>query len=398
MTKIYPANLKYFFKFAGYDKATFRKAASQNLSPFSGSSDTWVKTTLAKQLAKAFSKNTIYLDLENPDDAFLLQNPAAFFRENRTTCIIIDEVQRMPSLFPVLRSMIDEYRKPGRFIITGSASPELLLKSAETLAGRIFYHELTPFTIEEINEKYNQQKLLLRGGFPQPFLAKTTEAASFWQQSFLTTYVERDLPALGLSVSSILLHRLVQMLAHQHGQVINYSYLANALGVSSPTVSKAVDYLENAFLVRRLAPYFVNIKKRLVKSPKIYIRDTGILLNLLKIKTMTELLGHPQCGMVWEGFVTEKILAAVADKYDACFYRTQDGAEADLVLLKAGTPFIFIESKLSNHPTITSGTYNAIEDLGTKKNFIVTPGPHKGTVLHGDKLRLISLHDLLKLI
>ena len=356
------------------------------------------KTTLARQLGKALSRNTIYLDLENPDDAFLLQDPTAFFRENKSACIIIDEVQRMPSLFPVLRSMIDEYRKPGRFIITGSASPELLLKSAETLAGRIFYHELTPFTIEEINKKYKQQKLLLRGGFPQPFLAKTTEAASFWQQSFLTTYIERDLPALGLNVSPILIRRLMQMLAHQHGHVINYSHLANALGVSSPTVLKAVDYLENAFLVRRLAPYFANTKKRLVKSPKIYIRDTGILLNLLKIKTMTELLGHPQCGMVWEGFVTEQIQATTTNKYDACFYRTQDGAEADLVLLKAGKPFVFIESKLNNHPTITSGTYNAIKDLGTKKNFIVTPGPHKGTVLHADQLRLTGLYELFKLI
>lgn len=356
------------------------------------------KTTLAKQLGKAFSKKVIYLDLENPDDAFLLQSPVAFFRDNKTCCIIIDEIQRLPSLFPVLRSMIDEHRKPGRFIITGSASPELLLKSAETLAGRIFYHELTPFYIEEIHENYKQEKLLLRGGFPQPFLAKSADAAMYWQQSFLTTYIERDLPQLGLSVSPVLMRRLMQMLAHLHGQIINYSQLANALGVSSPTVSRAVDFLENAFLVRRLPPYFPNTKKRLVKSPKIYIRDTGVLLNLLKIKTITALLGHPQCGMVWEGFVNEQVLASTAGKYDACFYRTQDGSEADLVLLKAGKPFIFVESKWSNHPTVTAGTYNAIADLKTKQNFIITPGPHKGTVSQTGKLNATGIYDLMKLL
>jgi predicted AAA+ superfamily ATPase len=356
------------------------------------------KTTLAKQIAKALAKKIIYLDLENPEDAFILQNPVAFFRENKTSCIIIDEVQRMPSLFPVLRSMIDEHRKPGRFIITGSASPELLLKSAETLAGRIFYHELTPFTIAEIQEKYKQEKLLLRGGFPQPFLAKTNEAAALWQQSFLTTYIERDLPQLGLSVSPILMRRLMQMLAHHHGQIINYSQLANALGISSPTVTRAVDYLENAFLVRRLPPYFANSKKRLIKSPKIYIRDTGVLLNLLKITTITELLSHPQCGMVWEGFVNEQILAVHAGKYEGYFYRTQDGTEADLVLLKAGKPFIFVESKFSNHPTITAGTYNAITDLKTRENFIITPGPHKVTVTDAGKLQLMALSGFLQKI
>ncbi len=356
------------------------------------------KTTLAKQLGKALAKKTIYLDLENPGDAFLLQNPVTFFRENKTCCIIIDEVQRMPSLFPVLRSMIDEHRKPGRFIITGSASPELLLKSAESLTGRIFYHELTPFTIEEINIKFKQEKLLLRGGFPQPFLAKSNEAAVLWQQSFLTTYIERDLPQLGLSVSPILMRRLMQMLAHQHGQIINYSQLSNALGISSPTVAKAVDYLENAFLIRRLPPYFANSKKRLVKSPKIYIRDTGVLLHLLKIKTMTELLGHPQCGMVWEGFVNEQILASSGEKFEGCFYRTQDGAEADLVLLKAGKPFAFIECKLSNHPTVTAGTYNAIADLKTKQNYIIAPQPHKVTISNTTQLKLVALTEFLQLL
>ncbi len=239
---------------------------------------------------------------------------------------------------------------------------------------------------------------MLRGGFPQPFLAKSNEAAVLWQQSFLTTYIERDLPQLGLSVSPILMRRLMQMLAHQHGQIINYSQLSNALGISSPTVAKAVDYLENAFLIRRLPPYFANSKKRLVKSPKIYIRDTGVLLHLLKIKTMTELLGHPQCGMVWEGFVNEQILASSREKYEGCFYRTQDGAEADLVLLKAGKPFAFVESKLSNHPTVTAGTYNAIVDLKTKQNYIIAPQPHKVTISNTTQLKLVALTEFLQLL
>lgn len=331
------------------------------------------KTTLAKAIVKTLKKKSIYLDLENPDDRFLLQNPVAFFTQHSNDCIIIDEVQRMPELFPILRSVIDKNRKPGRFFLLGSASPDLLVKSSETLAGRIFYHELTPFTVEEITFRYSIDKLLLRGGFPIPFLAKNTEAYRLWQQSFLTTYVERELPSLGLSVSPKLIQRLFQMLAHLHGSVINYSQLAGALGVSSPTIHNAVNYLEDAFLIRRLQPWFTNTKKRLIKSPKVYIRDTGVLLNLLRVYTMKDLLGHPQCGMVWEGFVLEQCAAHFGKKYEYCFYRTQDGAEADLVLIKAGKPFVVAESKFNNAPSIAPGTYIAIADLKAKHNFIVTP-------------------------
>jgi uncharacterized protein len=210
------------------------------------------KTTLAKSIAKTLNKKSLYLDMENPDDRFLLQNPVAFLNHHKQDCIIIDEVQRMPELFPVLRSIIDAHRKPGRFLLLGSASPDLLAKSSETLAGRIYYHELTPFQINEIAEKYNSDRLLLRGGFPVPFLAKKADDARLWQQSFLTTYVERELPALGLSVAPQLVQRLFQMLAHLHGGIVNYSQLAGALGVSSPTIHKTIDYLENAFLIRRL--------------------------------------------------------------------------------------------------------------------------------------------------
>ncbi len=344
------------------------------------------KTTLAKAMAKSFKKKSIYLDMENPDDRFLLQNPAHFFDEYKTSCIIIDEVQRTPEIFPILRSAIDKYRKPGRFLLLGSASADLLVKSSETLAGRIFYHELSPFMLGEVVPKYPADRLLLRGGFPTSFLAKTIEASRLWQQSFLTTYVERELPALGLSVSPQLVQRFFQMLAHSHGAVVNYSQWAGALGVNYHTVQKVADYLENAFLIRRLSPWFSNSKKRLVKSPKVYIRDTGILLNLLKIYNMKDLLGHPQCGMIWEGFVLEQCVNHFGKKFEYYFYRTQDGTEADLVLTKAGRPYAVVESKISTAPALTAGTFNAIDDLKTKNNFIITPRKENGFTSIGKQL------------
>lgn len=355
------------------------------------------KTTLAKNLVKGLKKKSIYLDMENPDNRFLLQNPIPFFNQHKNDCIIIDEVQRIPELFPVLRSVIDSHRKPGRFLLLGSASPDLLAKSSETLAGRIYYHELSPFMLKEVAEKYNMERLLLRGGFPIPFLARKAEDARLWQQSFLTTYVERDLPAMGLSVSPQLVQRLFQMLAHLHGSIINYTQLATALGVSSPTIHKTIDYLENAFLIRRLSPWFSNTKKRIVKSPKIYIRDTGILLNLLKLYTMQDLLGHPQCGAVWEGFVLEQSINELGKKYDYYFYRTQDGTEADLVLVKVGKPFAVAESKFNNAPALTAGTYIAIEDLQTKHNFIVTPRQEDTPVSIGNGLQVTNINGWVNL-
>jgi predicted AAA+ superfamily ATPase len=355
------------------------------------------KTTLAKSIVKSLKKKSLYLDMENPDDRFLLQNPIPFFEQHKNDCIIIDEVQRIPELFPVLRSVIDKHRKPCRFLLLGSASPDLLAKSSETLAGRIYYHELPPFILNEVIPKYPTERLMLRGGFPVPFLAKTTEASRLWQQSFLTTYVERELPALGLSVSPQLVQRLFQMLAHLHGSVLNYSQLAGALGINYHTVQRVIDYLENAFLVRRLAPWFSNSKKRIVKTPKVYIRDTGVLLNLLKVHSMKDLLGHPQCGMVWEGFVLEQCVNHFSKNFDYYFYRTQDGTEADLVLTKTGKPYAMIESKFNNAPALTAGTYHAIADLKTTNNFVVTPRQEKGLVAIGDNLKLTNIETLLNL-
>lgn len=355
------------------------------------------KTTLVKQLTKHFSKKkTVYIDLENPDDAARLDNPTLFFKEHQQDIVIIDEVQRMKTLFPILRSVIDAHRKPGRFILLGSASPDLLIKSSESLAGRIYYYELSPLMYAEIKDIYTIDKHWLRGGFPTPLLARRKEDASLWHQSFLTTFIERDLPALGFSPSTPqLMLRLMQMLAHLHGNTLNNSQLAGSLGVSSPTIQKSVEYLDNAFIIRKLQPYFTNAKKRIIKSPKIYIRDSGILFNLLKITDKSSLLGHPVVGAAWEGYVIEQIINQLRDKFDYYYYRTQDGTEADLLLLKAGKPYVTIEIKFSTAPKITQGTYNSIADLKTKKNFIIIPSNEQGYYTNGKLLKVIGFESFM---
>lgn len=362
------------------------------------------KTTLVKQLTKHFSKKkTVYIDLENPDDAARLDNPTLFFKEHQQDIIIIDEVQRMKTLFPILRSVIDAHRKPGRCILLGSASPDLLIKSSESLAGRIYYYELSPLVYAEIKDIYTIDRHWLRGGFPTPLLARRKEDASFWHQSFLTTFIERDLPALGFSPSTPqLMLRLMQMLAHSHGNTLNNSQLAGSLGVSSPTIQKSVEYLDNAFIIRKLQPYFTNAKKRIIKSPKIYIRDSGILFNLLKITDKSLLLGHPVVGAAWEGYVIEQMINQLRDKFDYYYYRTQDGTEADLLLLKAGKPYATIEIKFSTVPKITQGTYNSIADLKTRKNYIIIPSNEQGYYLNGKLLKVIGFEafmaNILKLL
>lgn len=353
------------------------------------------KTTLAKQFAKSLNIKHLYLDMEKPEDRILMDNAFGFLNQYQDTLIIIDEVQRVQELFPVLRSLIDEKRRPGRFLLLGSASPALLLHSAETLAGRIYFHELYPCTLKEVTPKYALNRLLLRGGFPIPFLENNMTKAQLWHEAFLTSYVERDLPLLGLSVSPLLMRRLLHMLAHLHGSIINYSKLASALGISSPTVQKAIDFLEHAFLVRRLPPWFTNVKKRITKQPKIYFRDSGILLYLLKIQTIKDLYSHPQCGVIWEGFVIEHIISQFRNKYDYTFYRTQAGTEVDLVLIAEGKPQIAIETKFTATPQLTKGNKLAIVDLKTKKNYIIAPRTDQKFIHFTEQYQLGSLELIL---
>jgi len=330
------------------------------------------KTTLAKSLQKLMARKSVYLDLEIYEDLSKLAAPSLFLESRSDKCIIIDEIQKRPDLFPELRSLIDRKRIPGRFLMLGSASPQLLKQSSESLAGRIAYVELTPLNIEELSGE-SMDDLWLRGGFPDPFLTDSIEIRRDWFNSFITTYVERDLPQLGLVTSSIQLRRFIKMLAGIHGNLLNQQMLSRSLGVSFTTISRYLDYLENAFLIRRILPYYLNIKKRLIRSPKIYIRDTGLLHHLLSISDHDHLWDSAYMGSSWESFVIQQIYSCMGSHLDAWFYRTQDGTECDLLLTSGNRPVSCIEAKLSLLPSKSKSLTIAIKDLGTSQNFIIVP-------------------------
>ncbi|MBX2896742.1 MAG: ATP-binding protein [Cyclobacteriaceae bacterium] len=328
------------------------------------------KTTLVKSLLNS-SEKVIYLDLELPSDQAILRNPELFFRENMDKTIILDEIQLTPDMFPVMRSVIDMKRRPGKFIVTGSASPALLKQGSETLAGRIIFNELHPFSLSEIRADY--RKLWLRGGFPAACQAKSNRVGFEWLSNFLATYINRDLSVLGFTSSRVQMSRFIQMLAGSQGSILNLSTYAKSLSVSVPLVAKYVDVLEETFLLRRLQAYHVNFKKRVVKSPKVYIRDTGLLHSMLRIDNMTELLSHFLAGYSWESFVIQQVASHLDNRNQLFYYRTQDGAEVDLVITKGDKPWVSLEIKLTDSPTLTKGNYIALTDIKAKHNFIVTP-------------------------
>jgi len=335
------------------------------------------KTTLAKMIAETVKKPVIYLDLENPHDLQKLDNAQLYFQQYQNHLIILDEAQRKPEIFPLLRSLIDQDRKPGRFMILGSASPSLKRQASESLAGRIAYFELSPFTLDEINEeKDNFKKLWLRGGYPESYLADSDESATAWIQNFIQTHLERDIPVLGIRVPATTLLRFWTMVAHCNGQLWNASRLAESLGVDSKTSRRYLDILEETFMIRQLQPFFSNVKKRLVKSPKVYIRDTGLLHTMLKIFSYDDLYANPVLGASWEGFCLEQIIALKPPKYDAYFYRTQSAAaaEIDLVLSKGLKVEIAVEIKYSLTPKLTRSSTNAINEVAPLKTWIVYPG------------------------
>jgi len=329
------------------------------------------KTTLAKKLVTVIGQDSVYIDLELPSDRAKLQNAELYFEYNRGKCVILDEVQREKNLFPILRAVIDQDRRPGRFILLGSASPELIRDSSETLAGRVAYFHLFPFNLAEVGaEKLNQ--LWLNGGFPDSFLAANDADSILWRQNFVRSYLERDLPQLGLNANPNSVRRLWEILAHQNGQMLNIQSISKSLGLSSPTVKSYIEFMESAFLIHLVRPYFSNIKKRLVKSPKIYLLDTGILHSLLDIPSFDKLMGNPAVGSSFENFVLNQLLTVV-DSSNIYFYRTADGTEMDFVITRGGTPYISIEVKLSSAPTTTKSFTTAINDLQTEHNCIVAP-------------------------
>lgn len=317
----------------------------------------------------------IYLDLENPQDFTKLENAQLYLQQFKDHLIILDEAQRKPELFPLLRYMIDEDRKPGRFMILGSASPSLKRQASESLAGRIAYHELAPFTLDELGvSDVNVNKLWLRGGYPQSCLARSDGLATTWMQNFIQTHLERDMPALGVRVPSSTLLRFWTMVAHCNGQLWNSAKLADSLGVDSKTTRRYLDLLEDTFMIRQMQPFFVNTKKRLVKSPKVYIRDTGLLHTLLKIYSIDDLMAYPILGASWEGFCLEQIVAIKPTQFDIYFYRTQAGAEIDFILTKGHSVEIAVEIKYSSMPNLTKSSISAIAECRPKKTWIIYPG------------------------
>ena len=332
------------------------------------------KTTLAKQIAAEYKKPSIYLDLENPIDVRRLADPYTFFTDFKNSLIIIDEVQIIPSLFSVLRSIIDQDRRNGRFILLGSASPQLVKGVSESLAGRIAYRELTPINRIELQAGSFVAKHWLRGGFPSALLTRSDKAAFEWIDSFIRSYVERDLSMLfGVDLSRQIMGRLLSMLAHVNGTVWNAEMIARSLGVTAPTVNRYVDFLEGAFLTHRLNAFYINTRKRLVKAPKIYVRDSGLLHQLSGVHNSQQLRGHPVVGSSWEGYVVEQVNQLKPSGVDVYYYRTQSGAECDMVLVRGIHPVACVEIKLNNAPTVGKGFYQSVEDVGTKKNYIVVP-------------------------
>ncbi len=331
------------------------------------------KTTLARHLMHQIDKGCLYLDLELPADINRLSNPQMLFEENKDRCVIIDEIQRMPGLFPVIRAMIDRHRIPGRFIILGSASPGILRESSETLAGRISYTELSPFLLPEIESFADTKKLWILGGFPEPFLMKDEEMRHEWLLSFVRTYVERELPLLGLKTDPVLLNRLLSMLAYNQGQLLNLSKLSGALGVTIPTISRYMNYFEQSYFLKRLPPFYINLKKRLIKSPKVYIRDSGVLHHILGLLNFNDVMGHPVAGDSWEGFVIQQIISYFGSRFDYSFYRTQDGTECDLVISEGTVVLACIEIKLSDAPKITRSFTISIQDLNPRYAFMIIP-------------------------
>ncbi|MBR8837133.1 MAG: ATP-binding protein [Stigonema ocellatum SAG 48.90 = DSM 106950] len=331
------------------------------------------KTTLVNSLAAQFETQPLYLDLESSQDLARLQDAELYLSDRQRQLVIIDEVQRMPQLFPLLRSLIDRHRVAGRFLLLGSASPQLLQQSSESLAGRIAYLELQPLSWPEVKEQLPYQTHWLRGGYPDMLLANSDRSAIRRMNDFIQTYVERDLPALGLGASPARVRTLLSMLVSVHGNQLNVSELARSLGLSVPTIQHYLDFLEQAFLIRRLPPYFVNIGKRLVKSPKLYLRDSGMFHALAAIGSLEVLSGSLYVGSSWEGYVVQQVMATIGYDIQPYFYRTADGSELDILLVQGTKPVVGIEIKYTNAPTLSRGNYIASRDLGDIPLLVVTP-------------------------
>lgn len=330
------------------------------------------KTTLARQFAAENpDKKFEFFDLENPTHLISLQTPMLTLSKYHDCLIVIDEIQRRPDLFPILRVLVDDPDKKYTFLILGSASRDLIRQSSETLAGRIGYIELPPFTFFDV---YDSDKLLIRGGFPRSYLAESQDDSFLWREGYISTFLERDLPSFGFDVSPQVMHRFWMMLCFYHGQFFNASEIAASLMLSDKTVSKYLDILAGTFMVRILQPWFENIKKRQVRKPKIYFRDSGIFNTLSSIRSITELAKTPKIGSLWEGFALEEVINCLQVRSEDCyFWSTQNDAELDLLVFKNGKRIGF-EFKYSDSPKVTKSMNIALHDLNLDHLFVIFPG------------------------
>jgi len=345
------------------------------------------KTTLARAIRRRFGAPSVHFDLEAPEDLSRLSDPALALTD-RKGLVVIDEVQKAPNLFPLLRVLADRPRKPARFLVLGSASPSLLRQSSETLAGRIVYHELGGFGLEEVGGAH-RDRLWIRGGFPRSYLARTTAESFEWRREFVRTFLERDLPQLGIGIPSTTLRRFWTMLAHWHGQIWNASEFARSFGVADTTVRKYLDTLSSAMVIRLLMPWHENLSKRQVKSPKVYIRDTGLLHTLLGQRTQSDLEGHPKAGASWEGFALEQVLRRTGALPEECFFwATHGGAELDLLIVR-GRKRIGFEFKRTVAPSVTTSMKIALADLRLDRLDVVHAG--EGVFPLGKRIRAVAL-------
>jgi predicted AAA+ superfamily ATPase len=329
------------------------------------------KTTLAKQISAEFP-DSIYLDLENAQARAKLDQADVFFEANRHRLVVLDEIQNAPELFSTMRGEIDADRRPGRFLILGSASFKLLQQS-QSLAGRLALVDMAPLLLSEVHQSFQDiQTLWVRGGFPGSYTATQDDASWLWRDAFVRHFLHSDLPALGINVEPELMRRFWRMVAHLHGQLFNASSIAASLGVSSPTVTRYLDHLVQSLMLRRLEPFHANLGKRLVKSPKIYVRDSGLLHYLLGMRNVHDLMGHPNTGASWEGFCIEQICNHLPTGASVSFYRTAAGAELDVVV-ETGRETTGFEIKFSSAPKVSKGFWQACEDIGVHKAYVMAP-------------------------
>lgn len=331
------------------------------------------KTTMAKTLQGYLDKETILLDLERHSDQQRLAEPELFLGQQMDKCVIIDEIQNMPELLPLIRWLVDQKREPARFILTGSSTPDLIRNNTETLAGRIAYFELHPFSLLEVAQTTTMETHWFRGGFPLSLLAGSDEGSRMWLENFIDTYLQRDIRSLGYQISIPVMGRLLQVLASANGKILTLTDVSNSMNISTKTVNKYLDILEGSFLIRRLSPYFLNTTKRLVRSPKLYFRDSGLLHTLLQIESLDRLYGTIFLGPSWEGYVIEQIIQAAGSSWQYDFFRTHAGAEADLVLSQPGGKKVLVEIKYSVDPTPSRGFYESAAALKPDFQYIITP-------------------------